>query len=123
MRSASAETIAELADPQLGTVAARVSVGVGALATSSVAKRRWQVGSGYAHHIIDPRTGAPAASPIVAASVTAATAVAAEAAAKCVLLMGTRGLAWADQQDWIRGAVAFWDTGAVFATRSVELAA
>lgn len=123
MCSRSADTIAEIVDPADHTIAARVRVGIGALATSSVARRRWRVGDTTAHHLIDPRTGAPAASPVVSASVAATTASQAEAGAKAVLLHGEAGLAWADSQDWIEGAVVCWDSGAVYATGSLELVA
>ncbi len=76
-----------------------------------------------AHHIIDPRTGAPAKTPVVSATVIAATAVEAEAAAKAVLIRGADGLAWADEQPWIGGAIAVWHDGAVYATTRTELAA
>jgi len=123
LRSATPDTIAEIADPWSPGVAARVAVGVGALATSSVTRRRWKVGGGEAHHIIDPRTGEPAASPILSATVTCATAVEAEAGAKAVLLAGEAGLRWADDRPWIQGALACWDTGSVFATGTMEVAA
>lgn len=106
-----------------GTETATVHVGVGALATSSTGHRRWQAGGVAAHHLIDPSTGAPAVTPIVTASVVADTAVLAEAGAKAVVLLGTTGLAWADRQPWIRGAVALWRDGTVFATAGIETVA
>jgi len=54
-------------------------------ATSSVLRRRW--GDGL-HHLIDPRTGRPAASGLVEVSVVAATALAAEIVAKTALIAG-----------------------------------
>ena len=54
-------------------------------ATSSVLRRRW--GEGL-HHLIDPRTGLPAASGLVEVSVVAATAVDAEIVAKAALIAG-----------------------------------
>jgi thiamine biosynthesis lipoprotein len=123
MRSASADTIAELIDPALDVVAARIPVGVGAAATSSTWRRSWMAGDTRAHHVIDPTTGAPAISPIVTATVTAATAAEAEAGSKAVMLQGVDGLAWCDSADWLTGAAAIWDTGAVYATRSLKVAA
>lgn len=54
-------------------------------ATSSTLRRRW--GEGL-HHLIDPRTGRPAASGLVEVSVVAATAVDAEIVAKAALIAG-----------------------------------
>jgi thiamine biosynthesis lipoprotein len=62
----------------------------GALATSSVLRRRWRVGGKERHHLLDPRTGMPAAGRIASASVAAATCRAAEVAAKVALLLGPR---------------------------------
>jgi len=61
----------------------------GAVATSSRLRRRWIGPDGvHAHHIIDPSTGAPSASEIVAATVVAGEAAWAEAYAKAVLVAG-----------------------------------
>ena len=57
----------------------------GGAATSGTTGRRW--GEGL-HHLIDPRTGAPAASDLVEVSVLAATATEAEVLAKTALLLG-----------------------------------
>ncbi|MBU1493168.1 MAG: FAD:protein FMN transferase [Actinobacteria bacterium] len=104
VRGASGETLAEIA------------VGMGGLATSSTARRRWTAGHRRVSHLIDPRTGAPVVSPVVGATVTAATALEAEAGAKAVLLLGEEGLAWADRRPWIRSALVEWHDGSVFAT-------
>ncbi len=58
-----------------------------AIATSTTLKRRWRRGGEWRHHIIDPRTGAPARSPIVSASVIARTATEADVYAKCGLML------------------------------------
>jgi thiamine biosynthesis lipoprotein len=60
-----------------------------ALATSTVSVRRWQRGSRWMHHIIDPRTGEPAASDVLSASVIAPTTVEAEVIAKVAVLLGS----------------------------------
>jgi thiamine biosynthesis lipoprotein len=114
VRSTDPTLVVEVLDGH-DAVAAEVHIGIGALATSSRAKRRWTVASSEAHHIIDPRTMRPAASPIVSASVIAETAVEAEAGAKAVLILGAEGLKWADEQPWIRQAVAVWHDGTVYA--------
>lgn len=113
VRSSDPTLVVEILDSH-DAVAAEVHIGVGALATSSRAKRRWNVASSEAHHIIDPRTMRPAVSPIVSASVVAATAVEAEAGAKAVLILGAEGLKWADEQPWIRQAIAVWHDGTVY---------
>jgi thiamine biosynthesis lipoprotein len=59
----------------------------GAAATSSTLGRRW--GEGL-HHIIDPVTGRPAASGVVAATVVAKSAVRAEVLAKSCIVLGPR---------------------------------
>ncbi|NNK92616.1 MAG: FAD:protein FMN transferase, partial [Acidimicrobiia bacterium] len=115
LRSADPETMVEVLDPW-GEVATTIHVGVGALATSSRSRRAWSVAEQPAHHLIDPRTGAPSTSPVLSATALTATAVEAEAAAKAILLLGADGLAWADRQRWVRAAVAIWNNGAVYAT-------
>lgn len=62
----------------------------GGLATSSTAKRTWGPGL---HHVIDPRTGAPAITDAVQVTVWAPTCAAAEIAATTALLAGTRAVA------------------------------
>ncbi len=57
----------------------------GGAATSGTTGRRW--GDGL-HHLIDPRTGAPATSDLVEVSVLAATGADAEILAKTALLLG-----------------------------------
>lgn len=106
-----------------GDVAARVRLGLGGLATSSTIRRRWHVGDGSAHHIIDPRRLRPAVSPVFSATVMAGTAAAAEAGAKAVLLHGEHGLVWAERQDWIEAALVVWHDGSVYATTGWDMAA
>ncbi len=63
----------------------------GALASSSIARRRWRVGHEERHHLLDPRTGEPAASGLRAVSVVAPSCRVAEVAAKVALLLGPEG--------------------------------
>jgi FAD:protein FMN transferase len=63
-----------------------VTLREGALATSSVLRRRWEVQGTERHHLLDPRSGMPSAGPIVQASVAAATCGQAEVAAKMAIL-------------------------------------
>jgi len=75
----------------------------GAVATSSIGRRRWQSGGRTMHHLIDPRTGQPSDSDLHTVTVLADTAEAAEVAAKTALMLGTTaGADWLAQQD-LRG--------------------
>jgi thiamine biosynthesis lipoprotein len=120
--SAHPECSVEVGGPDGDTVAT-IPLGVGALATSSVTQRRWRVAGDEAHHLIDPRSGMPAHSPILSATVVARSAVAAEAGAKTVLIRGADGLVWASRQPWIDGAMVVWRDGSVYATSGLEVAA
>ncbi len=74
-------------DPEApGEEIARVRVARGALATSSVTARAWGPGL---HHLIDPRTGLPADTGILQATVWAETCAEAEIRAKWALLSGS----------------------------------
>jgi thiamine biosynthesis lipoprotein len=66
-----------------------VGVADGALATSSTARRRWRAEDGdERHHLIDPRTRAPAITNIRSVSVIAGSAMTAEVHAKASLIAG-----------------------------------
>ncbi|HET8567640.1 MAG TPA: FAD:protein FMN transferase [Candidatus Limnocylindria bacterium] len=69
-------------------------------ATSGTWKRAWGPGL---HHLIDPRTGAPAATDLREASVLAPTAAEAETFAKTALLLGS-----ARAEAWLVGRSAGW---------------
>jgi thiamine biosynthesis lipoprotein len=68
----------------------------GALATSGTDQRRWVRAGRDQHHLIDPRTGQPAASPWLQVTVCAASCVGADVAAKAAFLLGHAGPAWLD---------------------------
>ena len=79
----------ELEDPRDPSQSiARLTVNHGAIATSSVTKRTWKQGEKYRHHLIDPRTGEPAQSDWLCATVIADDAVTAEVYAKALLIGG-----------------------------------
>ena len=60
-----------------------------AIATSGITKRKGRNESGESwHHLIDPRTGKPATTDILTATVTAAHATEADIAAKCMVIVG-----------------------------------
>lgn len=71
-----------------------VAIASGGLATSSVTVRRWTRGGQALHHIVDPRTGAPA--PVVwrTVSVAAASCVDANTASTAAIVRGERSAEW-----------------------------
>lgn len=78
--------LVEVADPFAPEqVLAAASLRRGAVATSSTLGRRWGADR---HHIIDPATGRPVNSDLVAATVFAPTAARAEVLAKACLVLG-----------------------------------
>jgi thiamine biosynthesis lipoprotein len=69
----------------------------GAVATSSLRKRRWVHDGKTVHHIIDPRSGQPARSDVLQCSVIADTAERAEVAAKVGFIRGAGSLDECDE--------------------------
>lgn len=86
-------TIIEVAESPADPAVA-VVVGPGGLATSSTVRRKWTVANTTAHHIMDPRTHAPAAGMWRTATVMAATCVAANHAATAAIVMGEPARRW-----------------------------
>lgn len=75
-------------------------------ATSGSDRRRWQTTDGWMHHIIDPRTGKPAVSDAVTATVLASDVMLAEMAAKKIVILGSEiGLDWLENQIGFAGFV------------------
>ena len=75
--------------PVTGAIAHTLHVRAGGVATSGIDVRLWQRrGGDFAHHLIDPATGAPAWTGLVTATALAPTALEAEALAKAALLSG-----------------------------------
>ena len=67
----------------------RLRTGPGGVATSGVHERLWQREDGrFAHHLLDPSTGEPAWTGLVAATAAGASALEAEVLAKTALLSG-----------------------------------
>ena len=60
----------------------------GAIATSAPNRRRWSAGGLAMHHLIDPRTGAPARSDLAQVTVLAPTVELADVLAKTALVLG-----------------------------------
>lgn len=69
-----------------------VAITTGGLATSSTSVRRWQTDRGEAHHILEPRTGLPAATPWRTVTVAAATCVDANVASTAALVLGAEAV-------------------------------
>ncbi len=88
------------------------------LATSGTSVHRWSHGGTVGHHLIDPRTGRPAVTDIVQATVLADSASAAEIAAKQFVILGSvAGEALLDRPG-LRALIALTDRGDVLASPS-----
>lgn len=68
-----------------------------AVATSTTRKRAWTAGGEEAHHLIDPRTGAPSRGDLAYATVAAPSILEADLAAKLLIIEGKVALA---RLDW-----------------------
>jgi FAD:protein FMN transferase len=79
-------TLEDPLDPTRGL--AMLKVPPGAVATSTVTKRRWMQGGKENHHLIDPRTQQPAVTEWLSVTVVAAHATDAEVLAKSLLIGG-----------------------------------
>ncbi len=75
-----------------GTAIGHLSIAQGGVATSSRCRRRWTRPDGsVAHHLIDPTTGEPALTDVLAVTIVAAHGWTAEALATAVFLAGLDG--------------------------------
>ncbi len=93
-------------DEPIGTL----RIAAGAIATSGIGSRLWVTpGGGHAHHLLDPSSGEPAWTGLVAATALAPTALEAETLAKAALLSGPLGA-----RRWLaeHGGVVVHDDGA-----------
>jgi thiamine biosynthesis lipoprotein len=66
----------------------------GGLATSGTARRNWRRGPDTVHHLVDPRTGTPAAGGWRTVSVAAASCVDANTASTAAIVLGPGAPAW-----------------------------
>jgi thiamine biosynthesis lipoprotein len=71
-----------------------VAVDAGGVATSSTTVRRWHRGEVLVHHVIDPRTGAPAQTCWRTVTVAAGTCADANAASTAAIVLGHEAPAW-----------------------------
>ena len=92
----------------------------GAVATSGRDYRRWTRGGVAQHHIIDPRTGRPAQTDVLSATVVAPNGPTAEMAAKVALILGgAAGLAWLDARPPLAGLVVL-DDGRILGSQRID---
>jgi thiamine biosynthesis lipoprotein len=96
--------------PLTGEAVVRLELRDAGVATSGIDRRIWAAGAGTAHHLLDPATGRPAWTGLIAATAIAPTALEAEALAKAALLSGPAG-----GRRWLaaHGGVLFHDDGSV----------
>ncbi len=86
----------------------------GGVATSGRDYRRWKRNGRWQHHIIDPRTGAPAETDVLTATVIGPTTADAEVAAKAALILGSvRGMEWIEARSELAGLLVLED-GRIF---------
>ncbi len=93
-----------------------LKVSPGALATSSITKRRWNHNGHLQHHLIDPRTGEPAQTEWLSVTVWAEQGCEAEVYAKVLLIAGedeadelftnqaTKAYLAVDRHGWVHGS-------------------
>ena len=81
-----------------------------AVATSTVARRRWWRDGRERHHLIDPRTGQPSRSGVVSVTVVADSVARAEILTKAALILGPEeGLRFLDRQPGVAGLLVLDD--------------
>lgn len=82
------------ADPGSPAPGQTVTIRTGGLATSGTAARRWARAGATMHHLVDPRTGRPAAEAWRTVTVAAPTCVAANTASTAAVILGPAAPAW-----------------------------
>ncbi len=107
----------DLAVLNLGGSATADQFGV---ATSGTSVHRWVVAGEERHHLIDPRTGRPAITNVLQATVVAGSARVAETLAKTAVILGSeRGLAFLARAD-ARGALLLTDRDELLMTAETK---
>ncbi len=86
------------------------------VATSGTSVHRWSADGRLRHHLIDPRTGRPAETDVVQATVIARTARAAEAFAKTAVIVGSEAALRRFDRPDVLGQWLVTETGAVLVT-------
>ncbi|MBV9410499.1 MAG: FAD:protein FMN transferase [Acidimicrobiia bacterium] len=79
-------------------IAATIRIYDGGVATSSTTVRRWRRGSRELHHLVDPRTGAPADNVWRTVTVAAGSCVDANTASTAAIIRGERAPEWLSAQ-------------------------
>jgi thiamine biosynthesis lipoprotein len=88
------------------------------VATSGRDYHRWMMNGTWQHHLIDPRTGNPANTDLLTATVIAPNVMAAEMAAKMILILGSeRGKEWLEQQTGFEGLLILAEGGTLLPSR------
>jgi FAD:protein FMN transferase len=91
-----------------------------AVTTSTIARRRWSKDGNIQHHLIDPRTGLPAQTDVISASVVAGRAFPAEIYAKTALILGLEdGLSFLESIPEVEG-VLFSDSNELHLTSQMD---
>jgi thiamine biosynthesis lipoprotein len=91
------------------------------VATSGTSMHRWQHDTGSRHHLIDPRTGRPAITDVVQATVIAESALAAESLAKAVVISGSEeGLDLAERAGSLAEVLLLDDGEVIASPRTLE---
>lgn len=92
----------------------------GGVATSGKDYRRWMRGDVLQHHIIDPRSGMPAKTDILTATIIAPTVLLAEAFAKAVLISGSQaGMTLLEGQPDLAGLLVL-ENGELIYSRNLQ---
>ncbi len=86
--------LAETLDAEAALDDGWVALHSGAIATSGALRRRWTMGNGEAHHIIDPRTGAPGQSCWRLVTIMASRCLVADTAATAAWLLSAHAPGW-----------------------------
>lgn len=110
----------DVAHPDSDQALCSLSIAVGSVVTSAIDFRRWESAQGKAyHHIIDPRTGQPAQTNVISATVVHPDCTIAEALAKSILVQGSdKGLALLDRYPET-AALVIGNNGSVLATSTL----
>ena len=95
-----------------------LQIEAGGLATSGRDRRRWLHGSRWNHHIIDPRSGAPAETDVLTATVIAPSVIQAEMTAKTCLILGSQnGLDWLEADPSLAGMLVLEDGQRLYSSK------
>ena len=111
-----------VADPwQPEEMLSLVMLSSGGVATSGRDYRRWQANGKPQHHILDPRTGAPAETDVLSATVIAPNTIEAEVAAKVAFILGSgAGMDWIEAHPGLAALLALEDGNVIRSSRFAD---